>query len=128
MDSCRILKGENRTEGDDVWDDATGNYTSGPDRVLFEGDCQISAASRLPQTSTIGGIPVTELEYVVKISLGAVLTDDLMPDDIIECTAVHGNGDPLLIGKMFIVRSIGMQTYSVLRPLGCVMFVPRPSG
>lgn len=128
VDACRILKGEDRTAAGDVWDNNTGNYTPAAAEEIFAGGCQVTPASRLPADELIGGMALADLDYVVNISKDAVFSDELMAEDVVEITAVHDGGDPLLVGKIFVVRSFEMSTYSVLRNIGCSTYQERPVG
>jgi hypothetical protein len=98
---------------------ATGTQAATPATAYFTGSARIQALAEAGATSETGGQQVTITGYLVTVAWDA--TDQFEVDDLGEVAAVDANGDPGLVGKTLIVKSVARGSLVWERDLYCTL-------
>lgn len=96
--TCRIL----RPGGDQVWDPATGTYTTPDELVIYEGKCQIKPTFSPAERDADAG----DREVVLR-SYDVVIPSDASPEvDVADVVVFTESDDEWLIGQRLAVGHV----------------------
>jgi hypothetical protein len=101
--------------GEATWDEETGTSVYESDTVIYEGPCSVfqSISDRRIEE---GGNPSVLGEWVVRVPVSA---EGFASGSTVEITSIREGGDPELVGKVFVVRRVGVRSEAILRRLFC---------
>lgn len=103
-------------------DPVTGTYPVTPNEAYWAGQCRIQVAPVFGGgAKDAAGEPVTEVAYLIVISLDATdEDDDIRINDLLDLGDVDFNGDTTLTGRTLTVHSIARGSLAWERDLVCV--------
>jgi hypothetical protein len=124
LDECEITR-DPQGRSDDTWDDETGTYTKPAlDREeVYTGKCSYGT-TRAQSRDALGGVQSIITGYGCSIPKGS---NKVRPRDQLVITAVDPvNGDPTVVGKVFVIDEIIHSTYSVSQRFLMHLITERP--
>lgn len=110
VDSCAVTRAG---IGPAVLNRDTGQLTRPADTAVWSGPCSLSALAA-SNRSTVGEDDRLLNAYVARVPVSA---SGVRTGDLLTVTAIHAEGDPDLVGRVFTVREPTARTTTVLRRL-----------
>lgn len=110
VDTCLIT-----TEGDPVWDEADGIFTTGEPFTVYDGPCRLRKPSAAPQGVDVGEAGWAVDDYV--LSLPVAGSENVADGHTVEI--VTSVNDPAAVGLLLTVSGGHWQTNSTARRLPC---------
>jgi len=105
-DSWRCTRG-----GERVFDDTTGEWTTVPPEVVYDGPGRLRDRSTIGSREDVQGVTTVSSQLI--LSLPVATSAGIKVDDHLECTAARS--DPALVGVQVRVTDLHLQTHSTAR-------------
>lgn len=101
--------------GGSVFDPTTGEYTEPADADVYSGKCRVQIGDGLTaQDAEAGGQVLTVQRLMLQIPVSVV---GVHIGDVATITAVHPDGDPDLVGRVFRIDSTFAKSQATARRL-----------